>query len=116
MSKTFVLDREQSLKWLEGDERMLDRIRVIFLKNIPQQVQNLQASINDGDTAATERTAHTIMGSAAMIGAASMSAEAKKIEEKAITKDMESARFHFSSFLVEYEKVIMELQPDGGDK
>jgi len=109
-----VLDREQSLQWLEGDERMLNRIKAIFLKNIPNQVRDLEACIERGDTGTTERMAHTIMGSAAMMGASIMSAEARKIEESAIKMDMESAKHHYTTFAAEFEKVMMALQADGG--
>lgn len=108
------LDRRKALQWLEGDERMLARIKVIFTKNIPSQVESLRASLNANDNAVTERLAHTIMGSAAMLGASAMSEAAAGIERYAIGGDADSARLHFAKFVEEYEKVMAELASDGG--
>jgi HPt (histidine-containing phosphotransfer) domain-containing protein len=115
MSEGGQIDRRKALQWLEGDERMFDRIKAIFLKNIPPQVEQLKALLDAGDTGAAERIAHTIMGSSAMLGATVMSEEARKIEQLAIDGDMDSARFCFAAFAEEYEKVLKELVVDGGE-
>lgn len=108
------VNRDKALQWLEGDERMLIKIRAIFMKNIPPQVKDLGACLDQGDTVSAERMAHTIMGSAAMMGATVMSTEAGKIEQSAIKGDLDAARLHFATFVVEYEKVMAALQADGG--
>lgn len=107
------LDRRKALQWLEGDERMLVKIKAIFMKNIPSQVEQLKAFLDAGDNGSTERAAHTIMGSSAMLGASFMSDEARKIEQSAIEGNMNSARLHFTRFVEEYEKVMVELAADG---
>jgi HPt (histidine-containing phosphotransfer) domain-containing protein len=104
------VDRQKSLQWLEGDERMLEKIKSIFMKNIPSQVELLRRSLDSDNTVSAERMAHTIMGSSAMMGASAMSDEARKIELSAMEGDMDSARFHFSSFLKEYAMVMDELE------
>jgi len=93
---------------------MLDRIKAIFMKNIPSQVESLKRSLDAGDNVSAERLAHTIMGSSAMLGAGVMSDEARKIELSAIEGDMDAARFHFASFFGEYAEVIEELVTGGG--
>lgn len=108
------LDSCKALQWLEGDELMLARIKAIFTKNIPSQVESLRVSLAADDNAATERIAHTIMGSAAMLGASAMSGAAAGIERSAIEGDTDSARLHFARFVGEYEKVMAELAVDGG--
>lgn len=107
------VNKRKALQWLEGDERMLARIKAIFLKNIPSQVEQLKASVDEGDNGTTERMAHTIMGSSAMLGAGEMSKEAGKIEQSAIEGDSTSARLHFERFMAEYEKVVAELVAEG---
>ncbi len=108
------IDRGKALRWLEGDERMFAKLRAIFMKNIPSQVESLRASLDAGDSDAAERVAHTIMGSSAMLGASGMSDAAGKVERNAIEGDMDSARLNFSIFVGEYEKVMAELATDGG--
>jgi two-component system, sensor histidine kinase and response regulator len=114
MSNAMHIDNNKALQWLEGDERMLMKIRDIFKKNVPSQVESLRSCLVADDASSTERLAHTIMGSSAMLGANVMSDEARKIEQSAIEGDMDSARLHFTRFVVEYEKIMGELAADGG--
>jgi len=107
------IDRQKALLWLEGDERMLAKIRDIFMRNVPSQVEQLRAFLDARDSGSAERIAHTIMGSSAMLGASSMSDAAGKIEQSAIQDDMNSAQIHFTSFVGEYEKVMAELSVKG---
>lgn len=113
MNKTEPIDRRKALQWLEGDELMFVKIKAIFMKNIPSQVELLRAYLASGDIGSTERAAHTIMGSSAMLGASDMSDEAGKIVQSAIAGDLDSSRLHFRSFVWEYEKVMMKLTADG---
>jgi HPt (histidine-containing phosphotransfer) domain-containing protein len=107
------LDLEQALLWLEGDERMLERIKAIFLRNIPGQVQDLGAALQRGDLGAAERMAHTIKGSAAMMGAPIMSQQAGRIEQSAIDRDLQQARLHFATIAAEYQEVMTALMGFG---
>lgn len=113
MNEPDPVDRRKALQWLEGDERMFVKIKAIFMKNIPSQVESLKGYLAANDIASTERTAHTIMGSSAMLGADGMSAEAGKIEQSAIDGDIDSARLHFEKFVGEYGKVMAKLTAVG---
>ncbi len=108
-------DRRKALQWLEGDEKMFVRLKAIFIRNIPPQVDQLKAFLDTGDNGSAEKAAHTIMGSSAMLGATVMSDEAGKIERCAIKGDMDSARLHFTKFFGAYEKVMEALAVDGGN-
>lgn len=114
MNEHEQIDRRKALQWLEGDERMYVKIRAIFMKNIPSQIESLKVFLDKGDNDSIERAAHTIMGSSAMLGANVMSDEARKIEQSAIEGDMDSARLHFARFVGAYETVMRELTADGG--
>ena len=114
MNEQEHIDRRKALQWLDGDERMLVKIKEIFMKNIPSQVEALKAYLDADDIESTERQAHMIMGSSAMIGASVMSDEAWRIEQSAIAGDMDAARAHFTRFAEEYGKVITALAGDGG--
>lgn len=107
------IDSRKAPLWLEGDEQMFVKIKAIFIRNIPSQVLLLKGFIDAGDNSSTERAAHTIMGSSAMLGALVMSCEAGKIEKSAIEGDTHSALLHFSRFFEEYEKVMVQLAADG---
>ncbi|MDD5285680.1 MAG: Hpt domain-containing protein [Desulfuromonadaceae bacterium] len=115
MNEHEQIDRRKALQWLEGDERMFAKIKAIFIKNIPTQVELLKGFLDSGDIGSIERAAHTIMGSSAMLGAGDMSDKARSIEQSAIGGDLDSARLHFTKFVEEYEKVMLELATDGGE-
>src|ERR1043166_4602843 len=108
MNEHEQFDKRKALQWLEGDERMFVKLKAIFMKNIPSQIEQLKTFLDAGDNSSTERAAHTIMGSSAMLGASAMSDEAGKIEQSAIAGDMNTARLHFTKFVGEYEKVMEE--------
>jgi HPt (histidine-containing phosphotransfer) domain-containing protein len=107
------VDLDKVLGWLEGDRRMLERIRVLFLKNIPDQLQRLGESLERGDSGSAEREAHTIRGSSAMMGAVAMACQAGKIEQSVIERDLPKAQLQFSAILLESEQVIAVLRALG---
>ena len=76
-------------------------------------MRRLRASLERGDTGSAEIEAHTIKNSAAMMGAATMSSQAGKIEQSAIERDLHKARLQFSAIVVEHEQVITVLQALG---
>lgn len=113
MSEPERIDKRNALQWLDGDERMFLKIIAIFMKNIPAQVDQLRAFLEDNDTGSVERAAHTIMGASAMLGAKQMSEAAKHVEYSAIAGDLDGARLHFVQLVEECEKVMAELAADG---
>lgn len=108
------IDSKKALQWLDGDEKVFARMKTIFVKNIPPQVVQLGEFLSVADNESAERAAHTIMGSSAMLGATAMSEAAGKIERSVMAGDKVSAMAHFSTFVLEYEKVMDELSADGG--
>lgn len=106
------VDLVQTLRWVEGDERMLESIRVIFVKNVPEQVSKLGECLERGDTESAKRMARTIKGSAAAMGAVTMSCEAEKIEQSATERDLHRAKSHFATISEEFEKVMAALRMD----
>lgn len=44
------VDREKSIKWLMGDERLLERIKAIFIKNLPWGVLSVASESGKGST------------------------------------------------------------------
>lgn len=110
------VDLTKALQWLEGDRQMLERIRLIFLKNIPEQVQKLENALEGGDAGLAERMAHTIKGSAAMMGAALLSSEAARVELCAIDRDLHEARRHFASLSRECDQVLRALEEQGEER
>ena len=114
MSAEQPVDLDKALQWLEGDRRMLERIRVMFLKNMPVQVAALEESLRLGDADAAERMAHTIKGSAAMMGAGRMSSLAAEVERSVMESDLPGeAALRFAEFFAAYRQVMVALTAYG---
>lgn len=113
MNEQENIDSRKALQWLDGDERMLARIRDIFVRNIPPQMERLRACLDANDIVTAERLSHSIKGSAAMVGAVRMSDEAGKIEQSAIERDMDALWPLYAQLNEEYEKVMADLAAEG---
>lgn len=107
------LDSQKALAWLEGDEKMLLRLKALFVKNVPPQMERLKTHLATGDLAEAERLAHTINGSTAMIGATRMSESAKKVERSLIDGDLSGATALFAQMESEFRLVLGELNRAG---
>ena len=105
-----TVNKGESLKWLEGDEKMLKRIREIFAKNVPGQIEKLKNAVKENDIALVERLAHSIKGSASMIGALLLRDEAYKIELSIKDKDMNKTGLLCEGLEIEGEKVLKALR------
>jgi len=105
-----TINKGESLKWLEGDEKMLKRIRAIFVKNVPGQIEKLKEAVRENDVVLVERLAHSIKGSASMIGALLLRDEAYKIELSIKDKDMKKTGLLCEGLAMEGERVLKALK------
>lgn len=116
MSDQPPLDCGSALGWLEGDARMLEKLKILFIRNVPPQLEGLGASLDSGDIATAERLAHTIVGSTAMIGAKSMSARAGEVERSAMAGDLAGAKAGHEALKEEFNRVMSALGAGGEAK
>jgi HPt (histidine-containing phosphotransfer) domain-containing protein len=113
VSEVKHVDLDRALQWLEGDERMLERIRQLFMRNIPEQMRTLKEALDAGDLALVERMAHTIKGSASMMGALMMSQQAAVIEQYAMKRELAEAQGGYGAIADEYVLVMEALRALG---
>ncbi len=64
-----IFDFKAALDRMGGDEEILREIAALFIEDSPEQLRRIRQSIDDGDTHAMERAAHTLKGSVANFGA-----------------------------------------------
>lgn len=81
-----VIDNEaiENLRALgeEGDDSFLREIIGIYLEDVPQRLADLKTALASGDQPLFTRSAHTIKGSSANVGALEVRAVAEKTEHR----------------------------------
>lgn len=66
----------------EGDDTFLREIIGIYLEDTPQRIADLRRSFQSGETPLFTRSAHTIKGSSANVGASRVRGIAERIEHR----------------------------------
>ncbi len=91
-----------------GDER-LDRILEVFISQAETHIETIAHAIALGDAGAVQRTAHTLKGGAAAIGACAMAAIAGELERMGARGDLAAAPDHARRLGEAYERTRAEL-------
>ncbi|MFH1313232.1 MAG: response regulator [Candidatus Eisenbacteria bacterium] len=78
-----VLDREDLLRRLGGDEEMVQQILETFMQDAPKQLIALKQAVEANDITLAERHAHTLKGAAGNVGARALHNAAMKAQEAA---------------------------------
>ncbi|WP_051434511.1 ATP-binding protein [Desulfonatronum lacustre] len=87
-----VFDRGAFLDRCMGDEDLVRDVLKLFLDNMPQRIQELQAALDAGDAPAVRMAAHTIKGMAANTGAEALGNLAEAMELAAMAEDLKAVR------------------------
>ncbi len=82
-----VIDTEELFKQYRDKTGLLVRVGREFVASVPEQLENLDAALHQGDMRVCERVAHTLKGNAAMFGAKTMRALAADMEIAAAVDD-----------------------------
>lgn len=69
-----------------GGGALLTKVVGMFLERTPQNLDSLRAAVAENDHLAVERTAHTVKGSAGMLGARTVQETARRLEHAAADK------------------------------
>lgn len=70
----------------EGDDTFLREILAIYLKDVPQRVKDLKLALARNDQPFFTRSAHTIRGSSANVGASELKNLAEALEARSKTE------------------------------
>lgn len=89
-----------------GDEGFEQELMDEFLSNVPKLVDQAGRAAQDGDSPAGLRAAHTLKGSAAMVGAVPLATAARELEEAFARGDREAT----STLAREVSRRLDELQ------
>jgi two-component system, sensor histidine kinase and response regulator len=83
-------DRPAALARVDGDDVFLRELAALFLEQCPLLLADLETAIQKRDAIAIAKSAHTIKGNAASLGATAAYDQARRLEEKAEACELES--------------------------
>lgn len=77
------VDLAVALRWLGGDHQLLRELVGIFVDDGPKRLEALRAAMTAADGQQLEQIAHSLKGSAAILGAVRLQETALALEESA---------------------------------
>ncbi len=75
-----VLDTENTLKLLRGNQKLLQHLQAIFLRDAPDELGKLAQALDAEDLAAAKAVAHNLKGTSATVGAMRFSEYAAEVD------------------------------------
>jgi CheY-like chemotaxis protein len=101
------IDRISLLERVEGDRELLTEMIHLFQEDAPKLLAAMRDTLQRGDMAVLERSAHSLKGAVSNLSAKATAAAALQLEQDANNKNGESARGSF----VEVERMVKQLLP-----
>ena len=77
------VDLAVALRWLGGDQELLRELVGIFIDDGPKRLKALREAMTASDVQQLEQVAHSLKGSAAILGASRLQESALALEEAA---------------------------------
>jgi HPt (histidine-containing phosphotransfer) domain-containing protein len=77
------VDLAVALRWLGGDQALLRELVGIFMDDGPKRLEALRQAMTASDVQLLEQVAHSLKGSAAILGASRLQESALALEEAA---------------------------------
>lgn len=96
-----VVDFDEALNRVAGDEQMLRELAEIFLEESPGWVEKIETSIANGESEGVFRAAHDIKGSTEVFRAESATKAAKQLEKMGRNDDLSDADEAFGALKAE---------------
>jgi len=104
-----VVDRDEMLERIGGNEDILVKIWEIFMQDAPVQMSVLKKAIDSDDAVLAERQAHSLKGASGNIGAGIMSSKAFEMEQAFRQKKNDNIDERYKELRSEFERVMREL-------
>ena len=103
-------DRSSALDRVGGDEELLREVAGIYLAEYPPLLDNIRSAVGAGDGDALQRSAHTLKGSLATLGAEPAAHLAMSLESQGRQNHLESAGAVLLRLEEELARVHQEIQ------
>lgn len=101
-----VFDRAHALKRLGGLDHLLNEVLELVQSEAPKVLDRMAVSLRNRESDELGRAAHTLKGTAGIIGAGNLVERLAKIEKRAATGDFDAV----TSELPEIERQLVALQ------
>jgi CheY-like chemotaxis protein/HPt (histidine-containing phosphotransfer) domain-containing protein len=105
-----VLDLDMALSTVGGKRRIFDRIKVVFMEEMPVRMQSLRAALETEDLSECHRLAHSIKGAAASIGGRRFAETAGKMEVDARDRRIADVKRYITVLEDEFDALERELR------
>lgn len=100
------VDLARALHWVGGDRQLLRELVAIFVEEAPGRLAELRRAAAARDATTVERVAHSLKGSAGLLGAASLQAASTELEERAVAKRVDGVADLVARVEGELERVL----------
>lgn len=97
-----VLDFEDTVRSLDGDETLFKELIAIFMERYPEHLNEIRECIKNGDLNKIKPIIHNLKSESAHIGARKIYATASAIENSVLSEDIESISRNFEIMQMEF--------------
>ncbi len=112
--QTVIWDKAGMMDRLMDDEELAGAILNGFLKDTPRQIENLKASLSNGDLRGAEHWAHTIKGETANIGGERLRAVAFEMEKEARAGNPDGVKARMAQMEARFEQLKEMIKAESG--
>ena len=100
------VDLAVAMRWLGGDRRLLCELVGIFVDDGPKRIQAIRAALTTSDVRQVEQVAHSLKGSASILGATRLQTAALALEDAAHDGHTEDGPALVAQIARELDKVM----------
>jgi len=100
------VDLAAAMRWLGGDRRLLCELVGIFVDDGPKRIQAIRAALTASDVRQVEQVAHSLKGSASILGATRLQTAALALEDAAHDGHTEDGPALVAQIARELDKVM----------
>jgi PAS domain S-box-containing protein len=105
-----VIDREEALARVDGDEGLLADLAKLFCEESPKLLSAVRDAVAKGDTAALKRAAHSLKGSMSTFAARDATEAALRLEEFASEGDLVHAEGAYRLLATQVDRLKQALE------
>ena len=100
------VDLAVAMRWLGGDQQLLSELVGIFIDDGPKRLQAIRAALTASNVREVEHVAHSLKGSAAILGATRLQTAALALEDAAHDGHTENGPDLVSAIAHELDRVM----------